>query len=752
MPTIHFNFELFLPWNFQIITRLNRTPLHYAAFRGETRISEILLENGANRFSKDADNQIPLHGAATENNTETARILLEGISKAEISDQLFNIDRDGSTPLHLSVENNCEETAHYLMKTCYNSVSGSQLYSLVERPKVHSDSSKPLHLAAATNNIRLVTLLVRYYKANTEVFNNLHETPLFIACKKGFTQIMKYLIIEGKAEKESRDRDGYTNLLIACSSGHSECVEALLKLGADIEATNKEDKNAFHIVALENRPEVQNTVILKIRNQQENSFYRNFVFQNFVFQNAVFRNFDFQSYFSFFAIFFLFQVLLRHGSAKHLMSRPDQDGNTPYHLAASLGHRKLLHLLCRKPIRVDYKNEDEQTALHLACTTGKHQVINLLLTQDSSLLHDKDDDDNTAVHLACNNGHEKCLEILLKSDVNVMERNSVNWTPLDLAANSGHIECCELLLEHDHDVDPVDVQNQTPLHLASMNGHEDVVKLLLKYNADVSIKSRSGLNCLDLAIDNGHYDTVETFLECRSWKETLRSKIVRKIKNKTVVMTPMRRLIMKMPDMAEKVLSKCVIKDKKSDPDNPSFKFKFEFIDDTYYASKYIDGSGSVDKNEISDTVSLFSSDNGDSNTADYFNKSDSNRDSKITRILYDIDGNLNSESQSYNSSCSVLCENHALNLMVKFGRKELISHPLTLELLDYKWKRYGRIVYFANLTVYMLFMICFNFFMLATPAPYAFADYGSVNFTDGNCRELNEDLPEDAYAEILWI
>ena len=245
--------QIFLDTIVNNLDTSNRTPLHYAALRGETKISEILLKYGADRLKKDADKQIPLHDAAEENNLETAKILLQ----KEVENQLFNTNRDGSTPVHIAVENNSEETAHFLMKTCYNSLSGPKLQSLVERSKIYSDSSKPLHLAVGTKNIRLVTLLVRYYHANTEVFNNLHETPLFIACKKGFTNIMKYLIIEGRAEKESRDRDGYTNLLIACSSGHGECVEALLKLGADIEAVNKEDRNAFHIVAQENRPNVQ---------------------------------------------------------------------------------------------------------------------------------------------------------------------------------------------------------------------------------------------------------------------------------------------------------------------------------------------------------------------------------------------------------------------------------------------------------------------------------------------------------------
>ena len=63
-------------------------------------------------------------------------------------------------------------------------------------------------------------------------------------------------------------------------------------------------------------------------------------------------------------------------------------------------------------------------------------------------------------------------------------------------------------------------------------------------------------------------------------------------------MTPMRRLIEKMPDMAKKVFSKCIspYEDltiphfEENEVSLNAYKFNFEFLDDTFHAVDYDDG------------------------------------------------------------------------------------------------------------------------------------------------------------------
>ena len=42
---------------------------------------------------------------------------------------------------------------------------------------------------------------------------------------------------------------------------------------------------------------------------------------------------------------------------------------------------------------------------------------------------------------------------------------------------------------------------------------------------------------------------------------------------------------------------------------------------------------------------------------------------------------------------------------MVKFRRDKLLSHPVTVKLINHKWARLGRWVYVTSLTTYLLFV-----------------------------------------------
>ena len=283
------------------------------------------------------------------------------------------------------------------------------------------------------------------------------------------------------------------------------------------------------------------------------------------------------------------------------------------------------------------------------------------------------------------------------------------------------------------------MNNQTPLHLAGRNGHEDVIKLLLSKKADIEIKSRDGLNALDMAIDNGHYDAVEVILDSDVWEQSLRSKI--RLANGGV-MTPMRRLIEKMPDMAKKVFSKCISSyedlsalDSNDENDDNAYKFNFEFLDDTFFAVDYDDGQVL----EETDAISITS----DSKTAG----------SDDSLEMY-VNGRLNRQEMSgYSSDLDILKNSHPLMSLVKYHRTELLSHPLALELLNYKWRTFGRPIYFINLAVYLVFLVFFNFFMLATPAPYVFNDYEAIKSDALSSLNLScsRNLRNDSQTSQEW-
>ena len=102
-----------------------------------------------------------------------------------------------------------------------------------------------------------------------------------------------------------------------------------------------------------------------------------------------------------------------------VLKKSDQNGDTPYHVAAQKGNTRILRLLINADRKVDMKNEDDRTALHLAASSGQLKAVRMLVQADGNLLQDDDADANTALHLACMDGHEHTVRfrILFKSVV-----------------------------------------------------------------------------------------------------------------------------------------------------------------------------------------------------------------------------------------------------------------------------------------------------------------------------------------------
>ncbi|XP_070581720.1 death-associated protein kinase 1-like isoform X2 [Ptychodera flava] len=86
------------------------TALHVASREGNVDIAQVLISNGCNVNTTDANDWTPLHYATRFGKESFARLLLQ--SGAEIDVQ----DKDGNTPLHLAAQRGVERTATLLLE------------------------------------------------------------------------------------------------------------------------------------------------------------------------------------------------------------------------------------------------------------------------------------------------------------------------------------------------------------------------------------------------------------------------------------------------------------------------------------------------------------------------------------------------------------------------------------------------------------------------------------------------------------
>uniref|UniRef100_A0A182J4E7 Tyrosine-protein kinase n=1 Tax=Anopheles atroparvus TaxID=41427 RepID=A0A182J4E7_ANOAO len=131
---------------------------------------------------------------------------------------------------------------------------------------------------------------------------------------------------------------------------------------------------------------------------------------------------------------------------------------------------------------IDSKNQDGQTAVHLACLHADDKIL-LKLIERGANINSRDAKGNTPLHYACakRNGLEM-VRMLVKASANLQARNSgTGWVPLHEAADNGNLDTIQELLRHRVPHRPRSNFGEMPSDLARQRGHYPVVEFLNAY-------------------------------------------------------------------------------------------------------------------------------------------------------------------------------------------------------------------------------------------------------------------------------
>ncbi|KAF6173451.1 hypothetical protein GIB67_027146 [Kingdonia uniflora] len=148
--------------------------------------------------------------------------------------------------------------------------------------------------------------------------------------------------------------------------------------------------------------------------------------------------------------------LLEHGADP---ATSNDIGFTPLHHAAEKGNAELVHVLLSKGINVDAQS-DNATPLLMAASTGKHDIVKILLDHHA--------DPNLSVsHLG---------------------------TPLVTAVTFKSLQCTKLLIQAGADLNAKTQQGEMPLGVAALKGVTEIIKCLLEAGADPNMEDIIVLN------------------------------------------------------------------------------------------------------------------------------------------------------------------------------------------------------------------------------------------------------------------
>ncbi|TKA69425.1 hypothetical protein B0A49_04766 [Cryomyces minteri] len=175
----------------------------------------------------------------------------------------------------------------------------------------------------------------------------------------------------------------------------------------------------------------------------------------------------------------------------------DSDGYAPLHLSVIGGHPLTTQTLL---LAENWQGETDEklysrrntsksgAVLALAAKSNFFSIVRLLVEAGVDINY-KDEQGETALHVAARFGHVECAKALLegstsqKVDLDVPEKTFA-WTPLFVACVDDHLPIVELLIAAGADLERVDLSGWTAKEHAALRGHLEITKLLADHTPE----------------------------------------------------------------------------------------------------------------------------------------------------------------------------------------------------------------------------------------------------------------------------
>ncbi|XP_072269322.1 uncharacterized protein [Pyxicephalus adspersus] len=515
-----------------------QTPLHIAAWEGDEVMLKFLHQCKANPNITDKLERSALHIAAERGNTA----IVENLTDKFHSNVLART-KDGDTLMHIASQCGHPETALAFLKkgvllhmpnkagaVCLHAAARRGHTAVVKallQKGAHVDARTKenytaLHIATEACKPNVVQTLLGFGAQVQPKGGTLQETPLHIAARIKDGEKVAEILLKSGADVNMERANGETAMHVAAQYGNIKMISALIDEGGEVTWQSKAQENALHTAIRHCHLPIAERILSYLSNEKSED------------------------------------------DALCCLNQPNQDGETPLHLAAALAKDsihfeeedvKIVRLLLEHGADISYTTTmSGETPLHYCARTGNKEVLSemishigasriqqtmnkqakngwspllvaaekghtsvvKILLQNHARVDVFDEHGKAALHLACENGHDKMADILLWHKAFVNAKTKLGLTPLHLCGQNGFNHLVKLLVEtHLASIDAMSLTKRTPLHLAARNGQLDVCNSLLNMKADVNATDIHGQTALHLAAENDHSEVVKLFLKHR---------------------------------------------------------------------------------------------------------------------------------------------------------------------------------------------------------------------------------------------
>ncbi|UJR12513.1 hypothetical protein I4U23_016688 [Adineta vaga] len=674
-----------------------RTPLHHALMRNHTKITEILIQFGANPNTFDIQGATSFHYEYYfRNNERQTQDVPNEHEQLDIIRKYFQNSSSQLIPKH--------GMKHFVANIIRYHESG-YLSDFVRKKQDLAGHILQL-ICQESNGEKLLDV----------------------------DKISNLLTIQTMGKSVSKD--GYTPLMIAIKYRRKGCVESFLNekyCNKEImkESRTNFDRGVLHICAEYPNQDITDTILKKAKSyglnlapmDKKGDTPLHICAQN----NNIYM-------------------------CERLLST--QENNTKSNVSKNTTDVKTISSM------LQVRNYDGLTAFHQAVMNENYEIVELMIKaaiNPKELIDDHDDKLQTSLHKAALKGNAKIVRLFLGKEANVNARDinyhlplheAVHWSDLNEEENQNRIECINDLIEKQADVNALNIHRESALFIACRYGSAALIECLLKHGADLFQINIHNYNCLEVAIEEKNQECVKYFIEhesifqlmrnaqvsnshskpcCSCGSQTIRQcccvpccKCVdhcsyvfcRLCSDRHTVDTPIRKLILHMPDMAFEILEKCTTTIG-NDKSTVYRKFyDYEFLEDQYIVHQWQQGDCIIDQKKY--------------------------------------------QNKPYTRDFKTLVMNHPLFLMAVHNRYKLMTHPLSMSLVYKKFFWFSYLFFIGIFLLYAIFLAIYTVIVLRREHPHKLYNLTGFDFNDSLCENViqalgNRDL-KDIIDERLYI
>jgi len=505
--------------NVKVTLKNGATLLHAAAEAGNLDVVKFYISQNLDLNAADMSGRTPLMYACEGQRCplEVIKFLVSRGAKTEV------FAKDGNTLLHLTALAERIDVVDLLVKTqgmdinvrraksgCTPLMTVAQKLGKMEvikaltlkgaDPKMFSaDGSSLLQLAALGNQLELVKALVAEgHDLNYQRPDG--ATVLHAASFGGDAELVKYLLnencnVEYLQAQGQRLRDGSTVLHCAAEAGNLEILRFFLKVGVPV-GVKKQNGATPLFVAAQHCQAGGSTdamqLLLDAGADPKAELKNGFTILHYAALGGAQGAFDF--------------FLAKGDAGFRDVDVKSSTGTTPFHVAASRGHVKLMEYLIGKGAKKDATLRGGATALHCAAESGKAAAVEFLLAEKQKLdVNAKRSDGSTALHTAALRGDVATMKLLVKLGADAAAKSNDKSTALHFGAAAASRDVVKFLLEEKHvkSIDEAKDGGETVVHMVARAGDVEFLEFLVSRDIGANVRAtrEDGATALHVACE-----------------------------------------------------------------------------------------------------------------------------------------------------------------------------------------------------------------------------------------------------------